>query len=166
MKASRIDRSSLSHFNVQNGQGHFKLNTASLQALQMLCLSLKFRLDWLEICNLRLQLAQASVQNSETEWLQSAVLTFQSRLGKQHAVVGNNPNRLAIQLAKASDKGIAILLFELVKPRAIQEPCQDCSHIPGFSRICRDYTCRQKHIALLSAGCKGRLTEVVPRQWT
>jgi len=127
----------------------------------LLCLALSFRLNYLDICNFRLQLAQLSVQNSETELLQSAMLTFQSRLRKQHAIVGNNSNRLAIQLAKASDKGIAILLLEFVKPRAVQEPCQDCSHIPGLSRICRDYTCRQKRIVFLLAGCKGGLTKLV-----
>lgn len=73
----------------------------------------------MEICNLRLHLAHLSMQNSETKWLQNAVLTFQSRLRKQHAIVGNNPNRLAIQLAKASHKGTAILLLEFVKPGPI-----------------------------------------------
>ncbi len=114
-----INRSALGHFMVIHGQGHFKLNTASLQGLLLLCLALKFRLDWLKICNLRLHLAQLSVQTSETELLQNAVLTFQSRLGEQHAIVGNNPNRLAIQLAKASHKGTAILLLEFVKPGPI-----------------------------------------------
>ena len=114
-----INRSALGHFMVINGQGHFKLNTASLQGLLLLCLALKFRLDWLKISNLRLHLSQLSVQNNETELLQNAVLTFQSRLGEQHAIVGNNPNRLAIQLAKASHKGTAILLLEFVKPGPI-----------------------------------------------
>ncbi len=68
MKAD-IDRSSMGHFKVKNGQGHFKLNTASLQVLRIVCLTLKFRLNWLEMCNLTLQLAWLSAQNGNTEQL-------------------------------------------------------------------------------------------------
>ena len=64
MKAD-IDRSSMGRFKVKNGQGHFKLNTASLQVLRIVCLTLKFRLNWLEMCNLTLQLAWLSAQNGK-----------------------------------------------------------------------------------------------------
>jgi hypothetical protein len=67
--------------------------------------------------------------------------TFKRRLGEQDAVVGNDPNRTAVQAPKACDQGLPIGGLELVEARSVKQARQHVADIPGLSRICWHHAC-------------------------
>ena len=56
-------------------------------------------------------------------------------LGKEHAIIGDNPHRTAHHMGKASDQGFAKTGFEFVKPRAVNQARDHLADVIGGAQI-------------------------------
>ena len=60
---------------------------------------------------------------------------LQGRFGEQHAVIGDNPHRHAIDAGKTADQSGAVACLELIEIRTIDQPRDNLAHIIGNARI-------------------------------
>ena len=63
---------------------------------------------------------------------------LQRAFGKQHAIVGDDADRHAVQMRKAGDQRRAVVLLELVELGAVDDARDDLAHIIGLARVARD----------------------------
>ena len=60
-------------------------------------------------------------------------------LREQDAVVGDDPDRHAVEAREAGDEGGAVARLELVEARAVDDPGDDLAHVVGLPRVPRDH---------------------------
>ena len=75
---------------------------------------------------------------------------FERRLGEQHAVVGDDPDRMAVDPGEAGDQRRAVLRLELVERAAVHQPGDDLAHVVGRAGV-------DRHHAVELRGVDGRL---------
>ena len=56
-------------------------------------------------------------------------------LGEQDAVIGEDRHRVALQVRKAGDQRLAVVLLEFIELRAVDDPGDDLAHIVGLARV-------------------------------
>ena len=61
------------------------------------------------------------------------VSRFERGLAEQHAVVGDDADRVSVNAREPADEGRAVARFELAELAAIHEAGNDLMHIVGFS---------------------------------
>ncbi len=60
---------------------------------------------------------------------------LQRAFREQHAIIGDDADRIAVKMSEAADQGLAIQLLELVELRAVDDAGDDFAHIIGLARI-------------------------------
>ena len=65
------------------------------------------------------------------------VRAFLCRLAEQHAVIGDDRHRIAMQMGKAADQGAAIQRLEFVEYRVVHQPGNHFAHVIGLFWISR-----------------------------
>ena len=66
------------------------------------------------------------------------VRALDRRLGEEHAVVGDDADRVAVDVGGAGDERLAVLLLELQEPAAVDEAGDDLAHVVEPARVGRD----------------------------
>ena len=61
------------------------------------------------------------------------------RLREQDAVVGDDPDRIAVQMREARDERCAIARLELVERGRVDDPRDDLAHVVRLARVARDH---------------------------
>ena len=67
------------------------------------------------------------------------VRALEGALGEQHAVVGEDPDRVAPQVRKAAHERRAVELLELVQLRVIDQPRDHLAHVVGLAQARRQH---------------------------
>ena len=63
---------------------------------------------------------------------------LQRAFGKQHAVVGDDADRHAVEMREAGDQRGAVILLELVELRAVDDAGDHLADVIGLARVLRD----------------------------
>ena len=63
---------------------------------------------------------------------------LRARLAEEHAVVGDDADRVAVEAREAGHEGVAVVGLELVELAAVDEARDDLAHVVGLRRSTRD----------------------------
>jgi hypothetical protein len=63
---------------------------------------------------------------------------FLGGLGEEDAVVGEDPDRVALDLGPAADERLAVELLELVEAGAVDDPDDRLARVELLPVVCRD----------------------------
>ncbi len=63
------------------------------------------------------------------------VRALQRRLGEEDAVVGDDAHRIAVDVGKTADQGLAVACLELMQLRAVDDARDDLAHVVGQPRV-------------------------------
>src|SRR4051794_5980738 len=73
-------------------------------------------------------------------WAQSSMKCAPfRRLGKEDAVVGDDPDRIAVDVGKTRDQRVAVAGLEGVEPAAVHDAGDDLAHVVGLARVGRNH---------------------------
>ena len=64
--------------------------------------------------------------------------SFKRTLREKNTIIGDDANRMPIEMAKTSDKCIAVMLLELVESAAIKNSRQNSVHVEWLFVVDRD----------------------------
>ena len=70
-------------------------------------------------------------------WSQSSMkcAPLSARLGEEDPVVGQDADRVAVDVGEAGDQGRAVELLELVKARAVDDAGDDLPRVVGLAQV-------------------------------
>ena len=63
---------------------------------------------------------------------------FQRRLAEQHAVVGQDADRIAVEVREAAHERLAVALLELVELRGVDQARDDLVDVVRLAQVGRD----------------------------